>query len=418
MLVACVSLMFAGCSATTQLSTVYLDGSRSYYYQIQVDEEVCNTYGVDAGEVISLIDSMALSLQAQIQERINGIEKLNEHVTFDVGVADNNPYLYEISWNFDSQQAYYDYYGITQEDLENQEVEVREGAFVSQVVVLDSKLENQQDLLQQLGLSVDLAQIVQTFANQFFDGDVTRCEELFSQIDFNIIRCFPSKLGLKSNADATTSTILSESVNGGDNALYTAFLWQCTLADPTPEIYIYYNALTAANQRAWYFLAIGVAVAFGVILFLIFYFNNKKNQKIIKSLNPNSNSPIIVDTTATPAPDIEKDDFLGKETENKNQDTQANDSNLAKNDTTKENIASNTDLEKLDSTKTNIIDSKDLKKENTEKIKNATESASSLKTQSANSPKTEISTPTTIIAATSKDNLEQINELDTKNNSK
>ena len=159
-------------------------------------------------------------------------------------------------------------------------------------------------------------------------------------------------------------------------------------------------------------------MAFGVILFLIFYFNNKKNQKIIKSLNPNSNSPIIVDTTATPAPDIEKDDFLGKETENKNQDTQANDSDLAKNDTTKENIASNTDLEKLDSTKTNIIDSKDFEKENTEKIKNATESASSLKTQSANSPKTEISTPTTIIATTSKDNLEQVTEPDTKNNSK
>ena len=301
-LIACVSLLFAGCASTTSLSTVYMDGSRSYYYQIQVDDEACNNYSIDPNQVIQKIDELAKNLNSQIQ-LIIAARGLTNQVTFETGVSQSNSYLYEIRWNFSSRQAYLDFYGVTQDDLENQETELIEGTFITKVIVQNSEINNQQDLFLQLNLNVNFDELVQNFADEFFSGDVSKCQEFFSHIQFNIIKCFPNSLNLKSNADATTNAILTESVVGGDNALYTAFLWQCTLAEPTPNILIYYNALTAGNQRAWYLLAIGITAIFGAILFLIFYLNHRKNQKIMGSLNINNNEPIIVDTTATPAPE-------------------------------------------------------------------------------------------------------------------
>lgn len=284
-----ICVLFSGCGQVTQLTTIYADGSRAYSYNISLDSTVLTEYGIDEARAWEVIDENTQSYWSAFSSgrMLNG-------VTFDSGKTTTSPFVYKISLSFASFESYCNFFGTSASVIAKQPADIREGLFSSQNVIADSKISDTNELLVELNLIPSLVlQITQNFADEFFGGDLSRTTELFSKIKTNIIRAYPASLKVKTNAKETTSFWGAKSVvSDTADTLYTAHLWQCTLAEPTTDIFVYRTVYTSANRTAWYILGIGLALIFGAVLFVIFYFKHKKDE-----LNKVEN---IKETTATP----------------------------------------------------------------------------------------------------------------------
>ena len=282
-----------GCGQVTQLTTVYADGSRSYSYAITLDDEILEQYSIDKDTAMQLIDTSARTYWAAFSA--------NRHtsgVNFSSGVSESNANVYQIMLTFATFTDYCLFMGTTPEEVAKQPAVIKEGLFVSQNVIADSELDSSDELLLEMYLVPSLIDGISTaFANTFFDGDKTTTDALFDQIDTYIVRAYATSLGIKSNADETASLISNYGVHDEQLMTYTAHLWHCTFAEPTPHIYIYQNVYTNANRIAWYILGIGLAIIFGAILFVVLYVKHKRNPDDTNQAQPET---VILDATATP----------------------------------------------------------------------------------------------------------------------
>ncbi len=314
-LIICVSACLGGCAQTVQLTTVYADGSRAYNYTIQLSPSLCQEAGIDSTRAMQIIDENVKSYWTAFSAGRN-----LAGVNFQAKVNDNDANTYNISWTFNSFEAYLNFYGKTTADVANQPAVYEKGLFVSKSIVEDSNLSSSSDLMLEMQIIPALTTgFINDFATEFFDGDTAKVNALFSKIETNIVRAYPSALKIRSNADVEQQLIGSAGVTDNEQqALYTAYIWNCTLAEPTPHIYIYRNVYLAENRVAWYVLAIVSALIFGLILYAIYYFRNKnqKSDEIIFT----SNQPI--ETTASKI-DTLNTDTNSSTTENK--DTKVDD---------------------------------------------------------------------------------------------
>ena len=285
-------LVFSGCSTITSLNTVYLDGSRSYVCQITVDEPFCTTNNINPTAVMLKIQETAQDYQNRLlaYATLNG--RNTEGVEYKHGLSPQNPYLYEIQLSFDSFQTYCNFYGITQDDLQNQTTEYNEKLFTTEIIVQDSEILTPQDLLTTCGIALDYDSLKNSFLTDVFAGDTAKCDLFLSHTNLNIIRCYPTASNFRSNADQTTTAVLPNGVKGDKNTTYKAFLWQCTLNNPTPHIYVYQTAFTALNRTMWYLLAFGLTLIFGIILTIILIIKSKQSAETTPNDATNQNDTI------------------------------------------------------------------------------------------------------------------------------
>lgn len=304
-----VCVMFAGCGQVTQLTTIYADGSRAYTYNISINSSTLQSQGIDEARAWELIDQCTKSYWASyINERpIAG-------VNFSCGKSTTNAGLYQISLSFDTFASYCVFHGTTTEEVAKQPADIREGLFVSQNVIVDSELDLVSDLYIEMNLIPSLiTQIEQIFANEFFGGNIAKTSALFGQIQTNLIRAYPSSLKVRSNAQETTTFLGAQGVMESEaDTMYTAHLWQCTLADPVPEIYIYRNVFTANNRIAWYVLGFVIALVFGAVLFAVLIYKKKKGKLNVSEMEEN-----VVDTTASQIDEQENEKIEEKLVDNK-----------------------------------------------------------------------------------------------------
>ena len=273
-LIICASVLFGGCAQTVQVTTIYADGSRSYNYTIVLTPALCASVGIDSTRAMELIDS-------GVQEYWTTFSagRSTSGVTFKAQVDTQNPNRYNISLSFGTVEEYLKFYGRTVEEILNQPVEYEKSLFVSRSVLVDSKLENSSDLMLEMQIIPALTQnLVNSFANEFFSGDTAQVVALFSKIETNIARVYPSVYKTHSNANSTQQIVGAYGINSIEQSNYTAHIWTCTLADPVPYMYIYRNVFLQENRIAWYVLAISIALIFGLIMYLVLYFKNKRNH--------------------------------------------------------------------------------------------------------------------------------------------
>ena len=322
-LVICVTFMFAGCSSITNMSTYYADGSRSYFYTIAIEPEACSAHSIEVSDVLTKIDELTRDYETTLHTYYSNWNG----VTFSYGINTNNHNQYDIRLNFNSFKSYCNFYGITQEDIDSQEPELRADLFTTKVIIQDSKAETHDDLMSLLNYHGYFATLQQEFANEFFGGNVAQCQQFFAQIKVNMVRCYASSNNYHTNADERTTAVLPSGINNPQNTLYDAHLWKCTLANPTPHVLVYYNVIPVQNRVAWYVSAILITIIFGVIL-TICLINNKVNQQKIQNSIQKNRSPInIVETKAekatetTPETDTKIDTEIDTEIDTKTEKT-------------------------------------------------------------------------------------------------
>ena len=294
--------MLAGCAQTIQMTIVHADGSRSYSYTITLEDSSLNKHGITLDEAMTLINSSVLEYWS-----IYSYGRNTAGVDFKAGVSENDAHIYQITLTYSSFEAYCNFFGTTSEEVsQNSKADIREGAFSSEYVIADSELSSTNDLLIEMQLIPTLInRVTQSFADAFFDSDIEATTALFSQINTSIIRAYPTSLGVKANADDATQFLSNYGVEDSNLTTYTAYLWNCTLAEPTTHIYIYQTVYTLNNRIAWYGLGIGVAVLFGLVLFAVLYVRHRRERENLNT-DPESNNTEIIETTATKLPD-EKD---------------------------------------------------------------------------------------------------------------
>ena len=283
-------MFFAGCGSATQYSIYYADGSRSSEYQIAIDSTTCNQYNLDPNKVMSVVKYLAT--QQELYLKTYGIACEGVHITH--GVSPTNAYLYGFNVTFDSFEDYCTFYGITQEQLDNQTTEIRPGLFVSQVIIQDSSTTEQNGNIDTSSLGVYLGYdaIKTVFCDQLFGGDMTLTEQFLDKITLNIVKCFPTQYGYRTNADEVTTAVLPAGVKNSQNVAYTAHLWTGTIATPPEQILIYRNFTDANNRLMWYLLTIGLTVIFGVILTIILTSKANKEDKLMQTINPSETTTI------------------------------------------------------------------------------------------------------------------------------
>lgn len=295
LLIICVSVLFGGCAQTVQMTTIYADGSRSYNYTIILTPTLCAQVGIDSTRAMELIDTGTREYWATFSAGRNV-----EGVTFKAQTDPQNANKYTISLLFNSFEDYLTFYGRTLEEVLNQPAEYEKSLFVSRSVLVDSKLDTSSDLILEMQIIPALTQnLITSFANEFFGGDTAQVVALFEQIETNIARVYPSVYKTHSNATSTQKIIGASGVTSIEESNYTAHIWTCTLADPTPHIYVYRNVFLQENRIAWYVLAIGVALISGLVIYLVLYFKNKNNEadKVFFMMTNSANSE--QNTTAT-----------------------------------------------------------------------------------------------------------------------
>lgn len=286
-LILCVSVFLGGCSQTVCLSTVYADGSRSYNYTIQLNPSDCASLGIDSTRALELIHTGVTDYWNTFSSGRNLVG-----VNFESKLSQKDVNTYVINWSFNSFEAYLNFYGLTASDLANNTTTYKKGLFVSQAIVADTDIQDTNNLLLEMHILPTLTtNIEQSFADEFFAGDTNQVQALFTKIQTNLVYAYPSSLKIRTNADEHTQFLGNVGVTDPtQQTVYDAYLWKCTLAEPTPHIYIYRNVYLAENRTAWYILAMGIALILGLILFIIFYFKNKNNN-----LNDISNNQFAVD---------------------------------------------------------------------------------------------------------------------------
>ncbi len=305
LLVFTACIIFTGCAQTIQLTTIYADGSRSYSYTITL-QQALNEYNITTASAMEQINESVTNYWTRFStgRNLNG-------VNFVHGISENNSQNYQILLSFNTFENFRDFVGLTDDTESTSTPDIREYAFISEYVIEDTNLETTNDLLFEMQIVPALAnQIAIDFADAFFDGNLESVTALFNNIETSIIRAYPTSLKIKANADDSTNFIANYGVTRDELATYTAYLWQCTLSNPTPHIYIYQNVYTTNNLLAWYGLGIGSALVFGAILWAILYYRHRKNSNTTTISN---NNDLVIDATATPL--TQKDE---------NKDTQIN----------------------------------------------------------------------------------------------
>ena len=310
LLIMFVGISLCGCSSINTVTTFYLDGSRSYYYQIVVDQQECQTLNIDPDQVMQKISTLAqaycTNFVSKAQERGGSIDG----VSITSQISNQNNYVYEVDISFESFDAFCKFYNITKEDLKNQKITYNTKLFTSEAIIIDNKIESQQDLIFSLGLAINWQEIKQSFADEFLGGDTIAYEALLNKINFNIVYCFPSQYRYHSNANQISNVTLSTGVNSTETTYYTAHLWKCNLSEPTPHIYVYKNVVTSANRTAWYCLAISITLIIGTIIGVYLYRKQKLKQEtltqFLQTLNSQPNDDIIFEGQHLTKDDLQK----------------------------------------------------------------------------------------------------------------
>lgn len=297
-----VCVLFSGCGQVTQLTTIYADGSRAYTYNISINSSVLSEYGITDERAFEVIDESTQTYWTAFSDG-----RTTNGVTFKSGKSSTQN-TYQISLAFSSFEAYCNFYGASAGIIASQPADIRSGVFSSKNVIVDSAISNNAELYVEMNLiPAFVNEITQHFADEFFAGDLNAVTALFSKIKTNLIRSYPASLKVKSNAQEKTSYLAPSSVSGSDaDTLYDAFLWECTLAEPTTDMFIYRTVYTSKNRMAWYLLCIGLALVFGAVLFVIFYLRHKKEGA--------TTTDAIRETTTNPF--VEKSNTEEKNTEN------------------------------------------------------------------------------------------------------
>jgi len=325
----CSIFLFAGCSSAVQYSIYYQDGSRSTEFQIKVDKDACTNLGLDPDKIMQKVTYYAQKQADYL--RTNG-KNLNG-VTIKNGVDSSDNFAYNFILAFDSFQAYCDFYGTTQEDLDEIEPEIESGLYVSKYIVQrflfvgeDGKfnLQSLENYLKiTLGYCVSFNTIYNDFRINICNNSTTLCDQLMDKIQLNIVKCFPTQYGYRSNANQVGTVKLPTGINSQNYTYYTAHFWSGTILNPPQEILIYRNYVLANNRVAWYVTAIILTAIFGAILAIILCAKSNKqkssstpqspqtddnsaqndqNSNLVIANGTSVNAPLLSHNTSTPSP--------------------------------------------------------------------------------------------------------------------
>ncbi len=292
----CSIFLFAGCSSATQYSIYYKDGSRSTEYQIKVDSTACTNLGLNPTQIMQKIQTYAAEQESFM--RTHGLDLTG--VKIQHGYDPSSTYTYNFAVSFATFEAYCNFYGITQEDLDNTKPEIVYGLFVSRYIVQDTSLLDSSGKLstQALGIYIPYATIYEDFRINICGGNATLCDQLLDKIQLNIIKCFPLSNGYRSNANETGTIMLPEGVGTNSTTAYSAHFWSGTFANPPAQILVYRNYVLSNNRIAWYVTAIILTVLFGAILTIVLCIKNKKKNATENASNTDE-SNTVVETTAS-----------------------------------------------------------------------------------------------------------------------
>lgn len=301
----CSIFLFAGCSSTSQYTIYYKNGSRSSEFQVTIDSTACTNLGLNPSDILQKVKQYAINQESILRNQsysLNGVKI--EH-----GVDPNNEYTYNFTLSFDSFDAYCKFYNITQEQIDNTEPEIESGLYVSKYIIQKYSLVDENGTLSTsaLGINFSYSTIYEDFRRNICDGSATLCNQLLDKIQLNIIKCFPSAYGYRSNANEVGTLQLYEGVNSHTATYYSAHCWSGTVLNPPKEILVYRNYVLSNNRIAWYVTAIILTVIFGVILTIVLCAKHKEQPPLSNYITPkfrknyaqNSQNSTIEETTAT-----------------------------------------------------------------------------------------------------------------------
>lgn len=274
----CAIFLFAGCSSATQSSIFYADGSRRTEFQLKVDSAACQSLNINPNLVMQRIQAYAQ--EQEIFLRTHG--QSMSGVTIQHGVSSSDIYTYNFALSFASFDDYCAFYGITQDDLASSTPEIEAGLFVSRQIVQRTSLIDSSGQLStaSLGIYIPYTTIFEDFRVNICSGDSEKCTALLDKIELNIIRCYPSSYGYRSNATETGNILITTGLNSSTPQVYTAHFWQGTCQNPPSELLVYRNYVSYENRVAWYMLAIILTLIFGIILTIILCVKNSKRSTL------------------------------------------------------------------------------------------------------------------------------------------
>ncbi len=280
----CSIFLFAGCSSTSQYTIYYKDGSRSSEFQVTIDSTACANLGLNPSDILQKVRQYAINQESILRNQSYSLVG----VKIEHGVDPNNEYTYNFTLSFDSFDAYCKYYNITQEQIDNTKPEIESGLYVSRYIIQKYSLVDADGTLSTsaLGINISYSTIYEDFKRNICDGSATLCNQLLDKIQLNIIKCFPSSYGYRSNANEVGILQLYEGVNSHTATYYSAHCWSGTVLNPPKEILVYRNYVLSNNRIAWYVTAIIITVIFGVILTIVLCAKHKEQPPLSNYIMP------------------------------------------------------------------------------------------------------------------------------------
>lgn len=272
--------LFTGCATAENVSIVYADSSRMLSYTIKLDKQ---KLGANYDAVLGVLNEAAPDYWLQLGNyyditKANFKSSVNKETSF-----------YEIKVTFKNYEEYCKFHHTTPEEQNSGSPKLEEGVFFTKRILLDSASSVKGVFLNILDKPYILNgekqsySVLYKYATDFANSlGKTReeAEQMFYAMSFSVTFAFPSAAKISSNAKNVSTIITQAGLENDELTYYTAHTWELNYTSE-PDIVIYSRGLTKNNVYAWYGLALLATLIFGIVLYFVFYFQQRaeKNKK-------------------------------------------------------------------------------------------------------------------------------------------